>query len=69
MGMSSPKTKTEAREKIAKALNAPTQDIYFTAGGSESDNWALKAAVEAYKDKGNHIITTEMSQLWRQCQL
>jgi len=51
---------TVAREQIAKALNAPTQDIYFTAGGSEADNWALKAAVEAYKDKGNHIITTKI---------
>lgn len=51
---------TVAREQIAKALNAPTQDIYFTAGGSESDNWALKAAMEAYKDKGNHLITTKI---------
>lgn len=51
---------TVAREQIAKALNAPTQDIYFTAGGSEADNWALKAVVEAYKDKGNHIITTKI---------
>jgi len=51
---------TEAREQIAKALNAPTQDIYFTAGGSEADNWALKAAMEAYKDKGNHLITTKI---------
>ena len=51
---------TVAREQIAKALNAPTQDIYFTAGGSEADNWALKATVEAYKDKGNHIITTKI---------
>ena len=51
---------TVAREQIAKALNAPTQDIYFTAGGSEADNWALKAAMEAYKDKGNHLITTKI---------
>ena len=51
---------TVAREQIAKALNASTQDVYFTAGGSEADNWALKAAVEAYKDKGNHIITTKI---------
>jgi len=51
---------TEAREQIAKALNAPTQDVYFTAGGSEADNWALKAAMEAYKDKGNHLITTKI---------
>lgn len=51
---------TEAREKIAKSLNAPAQDIYFTAGGSESDNWALKAAMEAYKAKGNHLITSKI---------
>lgn len=51
---------TEARENIAKALNAPTEDIYFTAGGSESDNWALKATMEAYKEKGNHLITSKI---------
>ncbi|MCI5595694.1 MAG: cysteine desulfurase NifS [Lachnospiraceae bacterium] len=51
---------TDVRETIAKSLNAPTQDIYFTAGGSESDNWALKATAEAYADKGNHIITTKI---------
>lgn len=51
---------TEARETVAKALGTNTQDIYFTAGGSESDNWALKATAEAYKDKGNHIITTKI---------
>ena len=51
---------TEAREQIGKALNAPAQDVYFTAGGSEADNWALKAAMEAYKDKGNHLITTKI---------
>lgn len=51
---------TEAREQIGKALHAPAQDIYFTAGGSEADNWALKATMEAYKDKGNHLITTKI---------
>ena len=51
---------TEARETIAGALGAKTEEIYFTAGGTESDNWALKAAAEAYKDKGNHIITTKI---------
>ncbi len=50
----------EAREIIAKSLGADTKDIYFTAGGSESDNWALKATAEAYKDKGNHIITSKI---------
>lgn len=49
-----------ARENIANALNAEKQDIYFTGGGSESDNWALKAAVEAYANKGKHIITTKI---------
>ena len=51
---------TDVRELIAKSLNANTQDIYFTAGGSESDNWALKATAEAYENKGKHIITTKI---------
>ena len=51
---------TKARETIAEALGAKTEEIYFTAGGTESDNWALKAAAEAYKDKGNHINTTKI---------
>ena len=51
---------TQAREIIAKALNAQTADIYFTAGGTEADNWALKATMEAYKEKGNHLITTKI---------
>lgn len=51
---------TTAREQIAQVLGAKTDEIYFTAGGSEADNWALKAAFEAYKEKGNHIITTKI---------
>ncbi len=51
---------TTARETIAEALGAKTEEIYFTAGGSEADNWALKAAAEAYRAKGNHIITTKI---------
>jgi len=51
---------TTARETIANALGCPAQDIYFTAGGSESDNWALKATAEAYHSKGNHIITSKI---------
>ena len=51
---------TEQREIIARALGAQTNEIYFTAGGSESDNWALKATAEAYEAKGKHIITTKI---------
>lgn len=51
---------TKVRETIAQSLGTNTADIYFTAGGSESDNWALKATAEAYKDKGNHIITSKI---------
>ena len=50
----------QARETIAKALGARPEEIYFTAGGTESDNWALKAAAEFYRKKGNHIITTKI---------
>ena len=50
----------KARETIAASLGAKTNEIYFTAGGSEADNWALKATAEAYKGKGNHIITTKI---------
>lgn len=49
-----------AREIIADSLGAKENEIYFTAGGSEADNWALKAAAEAYKTKGNHIITSKI---------
>ena len=51
---------SKARGQIADALGAKKEEIYFTAGGSESDNWALKATFEAYKSKGNHIITTKI---------
>lgn len=51
---------TKQREVIADALGAKKEEIYFTGGGSESDNWALKATAEAYKAKGNHIITTKI---------
>lgn len=49
-----------ARETIAASIGAKTNEIYFTAGGSEADNWALKATAEAYRDKGNHIITSKI---------
>lgn len=49
-----------ARERVAKALGALPEEIYFTAGGSEADNWAIKGAAYAYRNKGNHIITTSI---------
>lgn len=59
-GEESRKAVTHARDTIANALSAKLEEIYFTAGGSESDNWALKATAEAYKLKGNHIITSKI---------
>ena len=56
----SKKAVTNAREIIAKSLGAKTNEIYFTAGGSESDNWALVATAEAYSAKGKHIITSKI---------
>lgn len=50
----------EAREKVASAIGANPDEIYFTAGGSEADNWALKGYALANKNKGNHIITTKI---------
>ena len=49
-----------SREVIANALGANANEIYFTNGGTESDNWALTAAAEAYASKGKHIITTQI---------
>lgn len=51
---------TEARDTIASMIGAKTEEIYFTAGGSESDNWAIKATAEAYGNKGKHIITSKI---------
>ena len=51
---------TRQREIIAGTLGAKDNEIYFTAGGTESDNWALTAAAEAYGDKGKHIITSRI---------
>ena len=48
----------EARQAVAQAINAKPNEIYFTAGGSESDNWALKGIADSYSNKGRHIITT-----------
>ena len=58
LGAESKEAVTNAREIIAGTLGAQANEIYFTAGGSESDNWALKATAEAYESKGKHIITS-----------
>lgn len=60
LGSTSKKAVNEARRTIADAIGAKQEEIYFTAGGSESDNWALKATAEAYESKGKHIITTKI---------
>ncbi|MGL4730822.1 MAG: cysteine desulfurase NifS [Clostridium sp.] len=49
-----------ARDRVSTALNAERNEIYFTGGGSEADNWAIKGIAFAHKNKGNHIITTKI---------
>ncbi len=60
LGSASKKAVNNARKVIADSLGARQEEIYFTAGGSESDNWALKATAEYYASKGKHIITTRI---------
>jgi cysteine desulfurase len=50
----------KGREQVANLINADQSEIIFTAGGTESDNWAIKGVAFAHKDKGNHIITTKI---------
>lgn len=56
----SKKALEKAREQVAKGIGAKAEEIYFTAGGSESDNMALRGVAEALAKKGNHIITTKI---------
>ena len=60
LGTESKRAMTEVRETIARSIGATPQEIYFTGGGSEADNWALVATAEAYADKGKHIITSKI---------
>lgn len=60
LGAESKKAMMQAREIIAESIGANPAEIYFTAGGSESDNWALVATAEAYASKGKHIITSRI---------
>lgn len=60
LGAKSKEAVTKARETIAGTLGAQSNEIYFTAGGSESDNWVFKATADAYEQKGKHIITSRI---------
>lgn len=60
LGSKSKEAIAKARQTIGDSLGAKENEIYFTAGGSEADNWALKATAEAYREKGNHIITSKI---------
>ncbi len=60
LGSKSKKALIMARETIAETIGAQANEIYFTAGGTESDNWALKAVYESCRNKGRHIITTKI---------
>ncbi len=60
IGSAAKKAVNQARRTIAAAIGAKQEEIYFTAGGSESDNWAIRAAAESRADRGRHIITTQI---------
>ena len=60
LGRESRKAIEEAREKIAKAINCEPNEIYFTSGGSEADNTIIRGVAYQYKNKGNHIITSQI---------
>ncbi len=60
LGCAGKKAINEARRTIAGSIGAGPEEIYFTAGGTEADNWAVKAAAESYSEKGKHIITTKI---------
>ena len=60
IGLESKEAVEKAREQVANLINALPREVYFTAGGSEADNWAVFGIADALKEKGNHIITTEI---------
>lgn len=60
IGRENKKVVEDSREKIAKILNCEPNEIYFTSGGSESDNTAIRGIAYSYKNKGNHIITSKI---------
>ena len=60
LGSAGRKAVNEARRILAGALGARQEEIYFTSGGTEADNWAVKAAAEIRPDRGRHIVTTKI---------
>ena len=60
LGRESKKAIEEAREKVAKSINCSPREIFFTGSGTEADNWAIKGVAYSNRDKGNHIITTNI---------
>lgn len=60
MGIEAKNAIEDARRTIAKAIGARVNEIFFTSGGTESDNWALRGAIELRRNKGRHIITTQI---------
>lgn len=66
LGCASKKALNQARRTLADYLGARQEEIYFTAGGSEADNWALKAAAEAYREKGS-ILSPPGSNITQCC--
>ncbi|MDE6701247.1 MAG: cysteine desulfurase NifS [Acetatifactor sp.] len=60
LGAKARRAVAEAREHVSALIGAKPEEIYFTSGGTEADNWAIKAVAEAYTDKGKHIITTQI---------
>ena len=58
IGVENKEAINEARVQLAQTIGAKDGEIYFTSGGTESDNWALRSTAESYSDKGKHIITS-----------
>ena len=59
-GVEAEKIMRSAKETIAKTLKVDAKEIYFTSGGTESDNWAVLQSARAAKRSGNHVITTKI---------
>lgn len=59
-GLEAKEAVTRAREQVAALIGAQPREVYFTAGGTESDNWVVFGVADKFKEKGNHIITTKV---------